>query len=534
MDLVHNAPATRRPRSPRTNRIEGNRMALFESILLLLLLAIVSLQLSRRLRVPYPAMLAVAGIGVAMLPGAPHIALDPHLVMALFIAPAILNAAFDFPPRTLRRHWLPLVALAVVAVLLTTAAVAWVGVAFAGLPLAAAVALGAIVAPPDAAAAAAMLDRDGMPRTTATVLKGESLLNDAVALLVFGAALRFVEAGDEVLAVVPQIALAIPGGLVFGIAMGRIAAVVQPLLAGTLGGIALQFVWTFATWIIAERLGLSAILAIVAAAMTVAHYDRQSARDRVHAFVAWDFVVFVLNVLAFLFIGLEARTIVLALDGPQLRHAAAFAGLVLAIVIGVRIAWTLIYNRLVQPVYRRLGRGDAPTLKQGIVASWCGMRGMVTLGVALALPASFPQRDLVVLAALAVVLGTLVIQGVTLEPLIRLLRFPPDDSHGEALMRTRERLADVACAVLADRDDRAARTVRDELDAERREAHADPARLADIDKLRLATIRARREALETLRRDGDVDDDVYLELQQELDLSEIAALRRKAFDLANG
>ncbi|HVJ63042.1 MAG TPA: cation:proton antiporter, partial [Tahibacter sp.] len=302
---------------------------------------------------------------------------------------------------------------------------------------------------------------------------------------------------------------------------------------GTLGGIALQFVWTFATWILAERLGLSAILAVVAAAMTVAHHDRQSARDRVHAYVAWDFVVFVLNVLAFLFIGLEARTIVLALDGPQLRHAAAFAGLVLLTVIAVRIVWTLAYNRLVQPVYRRLGRSDGPTFKQGIVAAWCGMRGMVTLGVALALPASFPQRDLVVLAALAVVLGTLVIQGATLEPLIRLLRFPADTSHGEALMQTRERLADVACAVLADRDDRAAQMVRDELNAERRESHADPARLAAIDKLRLDTIRARREALERLRRDGDIDDDVYRELQQELDLSELAASRRKAFDLAD-
>jgi CPA1 family monovalent cation:H+ antiporter len=508
-------------------------MALFESLLLLLLFAIVSLQVSRRLRIPYPAMLAVAGIGVAMLPQAPQIALDPHLVMALFIAPAILNAAFDFPPRTLRLHWLPLLALAVVAVLLTTAAVAWVGVAYAGLPLAAAVALGAIVAPPDAAAAAAMLDRDGMPRATATVLKGESLLNDAVALLLFGAALRFVEAGDEALAVVPQIALAVPGGIVFGIVAGRIAAAVQPRLAGTLGGIVLQFVWTFATWILAERFGLSAILAVVAAAMTVAHHDRQSARDRVHAFVAWDFVVFVLNVLAFLFIGLEARTIVMALDGPQLRHAAAFAGLVLATVIGVRIVWTLTYNRLVQPVYRRLGR-EGPTWQQGVVAAWCGMRGMVSLGIALALPPSFPQRELVVLAALAVVLGTLVIQGVTLEPLIRWLRFPPDDSHGEALMRTRERLAAVAHDLLGERNDRASQVVRDELDEERREAHADPASLAEIDALRLDTIRARRAALEQLRRGGDIDDDVYRELQQELDLGEIAALRRKPFDLADG
>ena len=134
-------------------------MALFESVLMLMLLAVILLQVSRRLTIPYPTMLAMAGVAVAALPWAPNIAIDPHLVMALFIAPALLDAAYDFPLRAIRRYWMPLLALAVMAVLLTTAAVAWAAVALAGLPLAAAVALGAIVSPPDAAAATAMLGR---------------------------------------------------------------------------------------------------------------------------------------------------------------------------------------------------------------------------------------------------------------------------------------------------------------------------------------------------------------------------------------
>jgi len=154
-------------------------MSFFESLVALLLLAIVLLQITRRTPIPYPTMLAAAGVVVAMVPGAPSIVLDPHTALALFIAPVLLDAAFDFPLSTIRRLWVPLVSLAVVAVVLTTAVVAWIGWAFAGLPLAAAIALGAIVAPPDAAAATTVLKSARLPRQAVQVLTGESLLNDA-------------------------------------------------------------------------------------------------------------------------------------------------------------------------------------------------------------------------------------------------------------------------------------------------------------------------------------------------------------------
>ncbi len=488
-------------------------MALFESILTLLLLAILLLQVSRRLGIPYPTMLAAAGLCVAALPWAPAIALDPHLVLVLFIAPAILDAAYDFPVRAIKRYWIALFALAFVAVIATTAAVAWVGVAFAGLPLAAAVALGAIVSPPDAAAAVAMLNRPSVPRATATVLKGESLLNDATALMIFGVSVRIVYADASTGHVLTQLALAVPGGIVLGIVFGRVAGWVVPYLAGTLGSILFQFAATFSVWLIADRLGLSAILAVVATAMTAAQYTGSaSARDRLHTNSIWSVVVFMLNVLAFLFVGLQARAIVRGFDPTQLRHAIAFSFIVLGVVILVRIVLVMAYNRAIQPVYRRLGYGPGPTIKQGILASWCGMRGMVTLAAAIALPDDFPQRGLIVLASLTVVLGTLVIQGLTLEPLVRLLRFPQDTSQRDELELARAALAEVSARAHAER------------------AGAD---VHDDAALRLAVVSRQRAALADLHRENRIEEDVFRTIEQELDLEEVAATRDRPFNLVD-
>ena len=496
-------------------------MALFESILTLLLLAILLLQVSRRLGIPYPTMLAAAGLGVAALPWAPEIALDPQLVLALFIAPALLDAAYDFPVRAIQRYWIALLALAVVAVIVTTAAVAWVGVAYAGLPVAAAVALGAIVSPPDAAAAAAMLKRPSVPRSTATVLKGESLLNDAVALLIFSLSLRITLADADATHVLPQLAFAVPGGILLGVVVGRVAGWLVPYLSGTLGSILFQFAMTFSTWIIAERLGLSAILAVVATAMTAARYTgSQSPRDRLHTNSVWSVVVFVLNVLAFLFVGLQARAIVRELDPAELRHALGFAFAVLGVVVGVRIVLVMTYNRAIQPLYRRLGYGPGPTLKQGILASWCGMRGMVTLAAALALPENFPQRGLIVLSALTVVLGTLVIQGLTLEPLVRLLRFPEDASQQKELALARSVLAGAADAAVKEKA------------RQRPEGLAGAAALNDCD-LRMAAVRSQREALNCLHDEGRIEEDTFRAIEQELDLEEVAAMRNRPFDLVD-
>jgi len=501
-------------------------MAFFETLLMLLFVAILLLQVARRFAVPYPTMLAIAGVLAASLPWAPHIAIEPQLAMALFIAPALLDAAFDLPPRELRRHWRPLVALAAVAVILTTAAVAWTAVALKGLPIAAAIALGAIVAPPDAAAAAAMLARFQLPRRMVSVLKGESLLNDAVALLIFAAAVSAATSSEPTINLLPQLALAAPGGVLLGIAIGATLAWMMRWLSGTLSATLLGFVATFGAWVIAEHLHLSPILCVVAHGMTVAHLvpARQSPRERVLTYAVWEAIVFLLNVLAFFLMGLQASEIVSRLNPAEIWEACAFAAIVFGVVVVVRVAWVMLYTHAKTYVAAGHGGRNVAGRSQGLLISWCGMRGLVTLATALSLPGTFPERDLIVLSAFAVVLGTLVLQGLTLGPLLSRLSFPPDQSFGKELAAARMRLLDAAMASMADRDDIFSKRLRSTYLEEREIAENGdhPRDVSEFDSLRRDNIAAKRVKLAALRREGAIDDDVFHALEQELDWAELA------------
>lgn len=496
-------------------------MAFFETLLMLLFIAILLLQVTRRFGVPYPTMLAVAGVVVALLPWAPHLVIEPDLALALFIAPALLDSAFDLPPRELRRNWRPLVALAGVAVVLTTAAVAWTAVTLVAMPLAAAVALGAIVAPPDAAAAAAMLARADIPRRMISVLKGESLLNDGVALLIFAAAVNVATSNEPAIKVLPELAFAVPGGILLGIAIGYLLAWMMRWMSGTVSAMLMGFVMTFAAWILAERLHLSAILCVVAYGMTIARFlpVRTPPRERVSTYAVWEAVVFLLNVLAFFLMGLQASEIINRLAPAEFWAACGFAGIVFLVVVVVRFAWVMLYMNVAA---RRKGTG--PGNAHAVLVSWCGMRGLVTLATALSLPSDFAERDLIVLSAFAVVLGTLVLQGLTLRPLIRLLSFPPDRSFAKEIAAARLQLLDAAEQSMADRNDQIAARLREAYAEERQitAAGGQPRERSESDALRRVNIAAKRARLAELRRDGTIDDDVFHALEQELDWAELA------------
>lgn len=512
-------------------------MVLFESTLTLVLLAVLLLRLTRALPIPYPTVLALAGALVAALPWAPDIAIDPQLALALFIAPALLDAGYDMPPRSLRVVWRPLLALAGMLVAVTAAAVAVLGVAMAGLPWAAAIALGAIVAPPDAAAASAMLGRFSLPRRTVMVLKGESLLNDAVALLIFTAAVSAATSSAPLSSIVPELAFAAPGGILAGLALGLAYVKLTPWVAGTLGGRLLEFASTFAIWIVAERLHLSAVLCVVAYAMTIARYlpERTPPNDRVHSYAVWETTIFLLNILAFLLMGLQARAIVTDLGAFELAHALAFAGAVLATVIVVRFVWVMAYNRLVNWFSSVRGNLEPPTLGQGVLVGWCGMRGLVTLATALALPEDFPGRDVILLSALAVVLGTLILQGLTLAPLIRLLRFGRDDSYDREIAGARTALVEAAVAGLDGRNEpQAVRLLEDYRAALAQEDGPGPRAASDQAAFQRKTIKLKRARLAELRRSGAIEDDVFHALEQELDYSELAVSPAERQDQLEG
>jgi Na+/H+ antiporter len=502
-------------------------MQLFEITLLLLTLAVVFLHIARRLSVPYPSLLALAGGCVALSPLAPHLGIQPQLALALFVAPAVLDSAFDMPPREMLRNWVPLVSLAVVLVLLTTATVAWAGVALAGLPLAAAVALGAIVAPPDAAAASAVLREFNLPRRTLAVLQGESLLNDAVALLLFGVAVTAAAApGGAWHSLAPRLLIAVPGGAVLGVLTAQLGMRVFAKVAGTLSLIIVQFLITYGTWILAERLQLSPIVAVVALAAVIARYmpSRTSARDRVNSYAVWATVVFVLNVLAFLLMGLQARDVLNQLQSDALMHALAFAAIVLGIVIGVRFVYVMTYGfvlRTFRGFFEPRMRSKVPGASIGVLVSWCGMRGLVTLATALALPREFPSRDVIVLSAFIVVLGTLILQGFTIRPLIALLRIAPDASLDQDVGQTRTAMLDAALQELAEIPGPGAVALRTEYEAARAASVGRAQPDTEYDNLRRRAIAAERRLLAEWRRRGRIQDDAYHLLEDELDRAEL-------------
>jgi CPA1 family monovalent cation:H+ antiporter len=503
-------------------------MTFFESLLLLLLAAIALLQVARRLSLPYPAMLAAAGVMVALIPGAPTIPIEPSTYLALFIVPALVDAAYDFPPGATRRFLGPLVALAVVAVIVTTGVVAWIAAAFLGLPLAAAVALGAIVAPPDAAAATAVLRGFSLPRSTDAVLKGESLFNDATALLLFSGALTILSSGGLRPGVGLRLGLAVPGGLLLGIVCALLVRSINRFVTDTLGGNLLQFVLSYLLWIVADHLHLSAVLCVIAFAMTLARNPAGfNARMRVHSYAVWSSVVFSLNVFAFLLMGMQARSIVSKMQASHLREALGFATLIVLAVVCTRLLVVISFNRLEAWWALCKGRPAAATIGQALFVGWSGMRGFVTMATAFALPGGFPQRDTVVLTAFCVVLATLVLQGLTLTPMVRLLKLDRSDDAIRELASARAALARVALTSMSGKDGPEAQNLRYRFSLKQQRCLG-KASAESVDRLRelgLTAIKAERDELERLRIKDKIGVEAYLGLQEQLDWNELTLLR---------
>src|SRR5262245_4667778 len=296
----------------------------FEALIGVLLAALVLAAAARKVGAPYPAFLALGGAILAFVPGAPAFMIPPDLALALFVAPVLLDAAFDSSPRDLRENWVPVASLVVVSVALTTIAVAAVARALVpAMPWSAAIALGAIVAPPDAVAATAVLRQLRPPHRILTILEGESLLNDATALLIYRLAVGAVVAGSfSITEVAPAFVLGVAGSLVVGPALGWLVLQGLGRLTHTPTSIILQFVTTFGVWLFAEAIGLSAVLTMVCYAATVARTapERVPARMRIPSYAVWETVVFAVNVLAFIFIGLQIRPILNSLPpGDRVR-----------------------------------------------------------------------------------------------------------------------------------------------------------------------------------------------------------------------
>jgi CPA1 family monovalent cation:H+ antiporter len=510
-------------------------MSGLESLIALVVAATVLAALARKVGAPYPVFLAIGGAVLAFIPGAPALTVPPELALAIFVAPILLDAAFDASPRDLKDNWAPLTSLVVAAVGLTTIAVAVVvRLLIPGMGWGPAVALGAIVAPPDAAAATAVLRPLKPPQRILTILEGESLLNDASALLIYRLAVGAVAAGSfSVSAVAPAFLFAVAGSVVVGPLLAWLTLQVTDRVRDVPTAIILQFVTVFGVWILADRIGLSGVLTMVCYAITAARSapERIPARIRIPSYAVWETVVFLLNVLAFIFIGLQLRPIVESLPPAARVRYPLFAFAVLVTVIVVRIAWHMSFNALVRWRDRRVGFRPPrpmlrPTVGSGLVISWAGMRGIVSLAAALALPADFPFRNLIVLTAFSVVLGTLTIQGLTLGPLLRRLKLRDEDPVGHEFEAARARALGAVLAQFDGNPSPVAEAIREEFLAhlgsnETSPDEGDSRRAAHMD-IRRQAVRAARREVHAMRTSAEIGDDAFHLIEEELDWIEMA------------
>jgi CPA1 family monovalent cation:H+ antiporter len=520
-----------------------------ELVLALLVVIAALASFAQRLRIPYPILLVLAGLLLALIPAGPRVRLDPDLVFLLFVPPLVYIAAFDTSIRDVRALLRPILSLAVGLVLATTAAVALlVHLLLPDLGWPMAFVLGAIVSPSDAVAATAIFRGLGVPRRLVTLLEAESLFNDATALVIYRAGLvaMATAAFSPGEAVLRFLAVSI-GGVLVGLVVGKGIAWLRHRLHEWSVEITLSLLTPFAAYLPAERLGLSGILATVTAGLSLgwwAPYIMES-ETRIRGRAVWEMVVFVLNGLIFILIGLQLSAILPAMSERSLRSLASLGLLLSLTVILVRLGWVFGYAYVPRWIVRSRRGGESPwRWTEVFVVGWAGMRGVVSLATVLALPLETPGRDLLIFLTFYVILATLVGQGLSLPWLIRALGVVEDGgaakhqelharlAAAEAATARIEELArewpdhlpliDTLRAQYSHRSSHLGEHTHDEAHEEQLVMDEAAAReLFDHRKIRRAVIDAERAAVLDLRQRGEIDDETWRRIERDLDFEEL-------------
>ncbi|MFE7135136.1 Na+/H+ antiporter [Streptomyces sp. NPDC057638] len=511
---------------------------------------------ARRTPVAAPLLVVAAGLVASYLPGVPHYTLNPDIVLPLLLPPLLHMAALDCSYLDLRANLRPVALLSVGYVLFATVALGvLVHLLIPELPLTAALVLGAVVAPPDAVAATAIARRLGLPHRITTILQGESLVNDATAITAYRVALAAAvgEAASWSKAAEEFLVAAVGGvgvGLLLMVPLHWLRTHLrEPLLQNTL-----SLLIPFAAYAAAEQVHASGVLAVVVVGLYLGHHRWQvDFATRLQEEAVWAMVAFVLEAAVFALIGLQLRSVVEGLGDYGLARSLGYALLVFVLVVAIRFAWVFPATFLPRALSSRVrAREPGVTWKSPAVVGWAGMRGVVSLAIAFSIPvttlsgAPFPARNLVLFLTFTTVIGTLVVQGLTLPGLIRLLRLPQPDPLAETLAEAQAQAeASEAADLRLDRlltDERNAlpqplehrlRTVME------RRRNAVWERLGAVNEMtgetaddtyrRLAgeMIETEREVFVRLRDEREIDDEMLRTLLRRLDLEEAAAYREE-------
>ena len=509
------------------HRFNGG-VAEVELFVFLLFAVVVLAGLGLRSGVPYPVAVVLGGLVIGLIPGLPSPKVDPDVIFFVFLPPLLYAAAIHVSPAELRDNAKPIGLLAVGLVLVTIAAVALVGHTVIGLPWAEAVVLGAVLGPTDPVSAAAVLDRLGVTGRAKTILQGESLINDASGLTAFRIGLAAAagtagSVGSEALEFVWIVA----GGVAIGFAAGWVFGHLRRIVTDPSLDVALSLLTPFVAYVPAEKLHASGVLATVIAGLYIGSrsLDIIEAGTRLRTLAFWDSTAFLLDGLLFVLIGLQVPSIIDRIDNADLVTLSAYAVLVAVVVMGVRALWMVVVPTVLH---------SETSVPERIVIAWSGMRGGVSLAAALAITnEGFPQRDLVIFVAYAVIVLTLVVPGLTLAPLVRRVGLQESEEHRRRDADARLRITQAALERLDELADEApehlVQRLRDRYDArvDRLEAriggdHDEHGRSdsAMVGKLLVEMIEAERDVLRDMRRDRDFPADVLKEIERELDLDE--------------
>jgi Na+/H+ antiporter len=519
-----------------------------EIIVLLFAAVAVVAVVACKLALPYPIVLVISGLALSFVPRLPEVRLNPEIVFYFFLPALLYPAALFTSWRDFRRNLRQILLLAIGLVLATTVTIAWIAHAIVpALPWAAAFALGAIVSPPDAIAATAIIRRLGVPHRIEAILDGESLVNDATALVALQFAIAALVTGTFSLGhATIRFTWVAAGGIAFGLLVGLVVRWVQSHLDDPPIQITVSLLTPFVAYLPAERLHVSGVLATVAAGIFLGWHSPVivSARYRLQAFAFWEMVVFLLNGFIFIVIGLQLPGILRALSGQSLIGPIVTAIVISSVVILVRIAWVIPATYLPRvPGFASAGRArdPIPRRQQAAIVAWSGMRGVVSLAAAFALPLTlsdgnpFPGRNYILFLTFSVILATLVLQGLSLPLLIRKLGITHDGEADQEERRARleankaaieligklrasgEFSPDTVDRLRAEYDERMEQL---ELCAENPDDCRGEIATPQYQRLQHEALRVERQTIIRLRNERVINDDALRRIQRDLDLAE--------------
>jgi CPA1 family monovalent cation:H+ antiporter len=523
-------------------------LVMYQAELFVLLFTLVAglVVVARKIQVPYPVFLVLSGLALSFIPHLPQIRLNPDLVLYFLLPPLLYPVALFTSWRDFRRNLRAILLLAIGLVLITMTAIAYLAHALIpDLPWAAAFALGAIVSPPDAVAATAVIRRLSVPHRIETILEGESLVNDATALVALQFAVVALTTGSFSLGhATLRFLWVAAGGIGFGLLVGYVMRWVHRHLDDPPVQITLSMLTPFLAYLPAERLHVSGVLATVAAGIYLGWHSPVivSARYRLQAFALWEIVVFLLNGFVFIVIGLQLPGILHALRGESLSRLVGDGIMVSAAVIVARFAWVFPVTYLSRLFFPKLRTRDpAPPWQQVMVICWAGMRGVVSLAAAFALPFTlsdgsvFAGRDYILFLTFCVILATLVLQGLTLPFVIRKLGVKDDgatdDEERAARLEANKAAlklidgpageafqADVVSRLRAEYDDRL-RQLQYCAEQEGEERSGEVV-TPQYEQLQKQALDVEREAIIRLRNQRVINDRALRRIQRDLDLAE--------------